>query len=542
MNNRQMPPPSPPQHYPTARIQSANAPPLPTPFLSREHPSNPAHRPGSSMSISSMLGSDADRPARDIGPSPLFSRPPVSSSSSPYAGAPPLPANPAVMSPPTAPARPSLDYPLYRRSQTPEKSFAKNHSPARPYRSSSGGIPQTSITEQPKFGPLSRAPAPASQYPEKPSSSHPSPPISSAESVCNESRRLSLNGSIPRPNSQPHQVEAPARPSGYSPLSRPTPMFGGEGAAAFGTTQHRPAPFSEHGRFGSLYSDRQSEEFAHRERERAMAQERYGAYGDREPAGRQHAPGAWEFGRSQPPSPEAKRFPEPGPGFGFGAIQSYTKSLGSQLGGPRPSISSQPGHNQQPTPSPSEHGPYLPKLQTEPPRRFNANLSTGPSPLTNSASDDRRTGSDELIHHRNLLGVGSEKRGGRDSPLPQAVQGALGPGGESSIKNDLGRVFSGIGSGVGGVTAPTVGSGHSTPIMSPFKRDSAAARSTNGDTTDDTRVARPGSTTGKRYLKSRDEDNQLIEDEGVDQRTGVSGRGRRGRHGHHHHHQYVPFP
>lgn len=545
-----MPPPSPPQHYPTSRAQSGNTPPLPTPFLSREHhPSNPAHRPGSSMSISAMLGSDADRPARDVGPSSLsLSRPPVSSSPSPYSSAPPPSANPGVMSPPARPT--SLEYPFFRRSQTPEKTFAKNHPPARPYRSSSGGVSHSSIAEQTKFGSLSsRAP---SQYPDKPGSSHPSPPVSSAETAYNESRRLSLNGSIPRPSSQPQQVEPSARGPGYSPLSRPTPALGESAAAtaaALGSTQPRPTPFTEHGRLGSLYPDRHSEDLAQREKERSMGQEldasrtsghRYGAYGDREAFGRPQGPGAWELGRSQPPSPETKRFPapEPSPGFGFGAIQSYTKSLGSQVGtGSRPaSLSAQP----QPTPPPSEQPPYLPKLQTEPPRLFSSNLSAGPSPLMQSTTDDKRKGSDELMHHRNLLGVGAEKRGGRASPLPQAVQGASGPGGESSIKNDLGRVFSGIGSGVGGVTAPTAGSAHSTPIMSPFKRDSGTARSANGDATnDEAKITRPASTTGRRSRKSREEEVQSVEGDNVDPRTGVSGRGRRGRHAHHHHHQYV---
>lgn len=545
MSNRQMPPPSPPQHYPTSRGQSANAPSLPTAFLSREqHPSNPGHRPGSSMSISAMLGSDADRPPRDVGP---FSRPPVSSSPSPYTSAPPS-ANPNAMSPPARPT--SLEYPFFRRSQTPEKSFARNHPPARPYRSSSGGVSQASITEQSKFTPLSSRAPPSSQYPDKPGSSQPSPPISSAETAYNESRRLSLNDSIPRPNSQP-QIEHLTRGPGYSPLSRPTLSLGDGAAApaaALATAQSRPTPFSEHGRFGSLYPDRHSEELAQREKERTIGQEldasrssghRYSAYGDRETFGRLQGPGAWELGRSQPPSPENKRFPAPehSPGFGFGAIQSYTKSLGSQAGSSsRPvSLSAQT----QPTPPPSEQPPYLHKLQTEPPRLFSSGLSTGPSPLPQPPTDDRRKGSDELMHHRNLLGVGAEKRG-RASPLPQAVQGASGPGGESSIKNDLGRVFSGIGSGVGGVTAPTAGSTNSTPIMSPFKRDSGTARSTNGDVpNDEAKISRPGSTTGRRSRKSREEEVQSVEGDMVDLRTGLSGRGRRGRHAHHHHHQYV---
>lgn len=459
------------------------------------------------------------------------------------------------MSPPTGPTRPSsLDYPLFRRSQTPETSFAKNqHPPPRPYRSSSGGVSQASLPEQARFGPLSsRAPpSSSSQFPAE----RPSPPVSSTDTAYNEPRRLSLNGPISRPNSQPQQVEpsASARSSGYSPLSRPAPPLG-EGTASFGAAQQqRPPSYLEHGRYGGVYADQQSsEDFAHRERERTMGPEpppRYGAYGERQQSS------SWDLGRSQPPSPESKRFPAPESGpaaFGFGAIQSYTKSLGSQLGGSRPPslpATQQPSRQEQQsttTLSGSEHGPYLPKLQTtEPPRLLGSGLSTTGGPLTQHSADDKRKGSDELMHHRNLLGVGAEKRGGRASPLPQAVQGALGPGGESTIKNDLGRVFSGIGSGVGGVTAPTAaGSDHSTPLaVSPFKRDSAPARSANGDTTDETKITRPGSTMGKRSRKSREEDSQMVDSEGIDQRTGVSGRGRRGRHLHHHHHQYVPsFP
>ncbi|GMG09910.1 unnamed protein product [Aspergillus oryzae] len=551
-----MPPPSPPQHYPS-RGQSGNASSLSTAFSSREPPSNPAHhRPGSSMSISAMLGSDADRPARDVGSSSIFSRIPVSSA--PFSSAPP-PSAPSAMSPPTAPARPSpLEYSSFRRSHTPEKSFSKAQ-PGRPYRSSSGGMSQPSVAEQTKFGGLSRVP-PSSQYPDKPSSAHHSPQVSSAEPSYNETRRFSFSAPAPRPNSQPQHLEAPQRPAGYSPLARSAAAPGG--GDGFGGAHQRQASYmgqeSQHNRFGGIYVDRHLEEQAHRERERAIAHEqeskaahpqsRYGPYGERDPAAaRQQSAATWELGRSQPPSPEAKRFPapEPGSGFGFGAIQSYTKSLGSQLGGSRqPPLSIQPRQGQ-PTPPPHEQPPYLSKLQTEQ-RLFSSTPSAGPSSLARSASSDdqRRKGSDELLQHRTLLGVGLDaKRGGRASPLPQAVQGAqaqiLGPAGEAGIKSELGRVFSGIGSGVGGVTA-TTGSGPSTPMVaSPFKRDSVTAKSANSETTtDETKIGRPTSADGKRPKRSRDEDGRAETEAGTDGRLAASARGsRRGRHVHHHHHQ-----
>lgn len=173
-----------------------------------------------------------------------------------------------------------------------------------------------------------------------------------------------------------------------------------------------------------------------------------------------------------------------------------------------------------------------------------ASTAAASSGLAALADEGRRKGSDELLHHRSLLTVGVDgKRGGRASPLPQAVQGAqapyIGPAGEPAIKNELGRVFSGIGSGVGGVTAATGGSGPSTPLgTSPFKRDSLTGRSMNGEGMDEaSKLARPSSAAGRRSRKSRDEEQMEIE--ANDARGLLSARNaRRSRHSHHHHHQY----
>lgn len=373
---------------------------------------------------------------------------------------------------------------------------------------------------------------------------------------------MSFSGPIARSNSQPPNADTATRPPGYSPISRPSGgvadrlSYGGIDPAA---RDHG----REQNRFGGLYGDRRSEETAPRDRDRlGLGQDtkgslggsaRYGSmYGEREPLDRHSSASNWEQGRSHPSSPEAKRLPafESGSGFGFGAIQSYTKSLGSQPGGGRqPALSLQTGQSQT-TPSPHE-SPYLSK---QPPpsqaQRLGSTPATASSAGLNSlglasASDDgRRKGSDELLAHRNLLAIGADgKRGGRASPLPQAVQGAqapfIGATGEPSIKNELGRVFSGIGSGVGGVTAGVSGvsgSGPSTPLISsPFKRDNTG-RQANGET-DDAKIPRPPSASGtRRSRKSRDEDVQMDLEGG----TGLSGRGsRRARHPHHHHHQYV---
>ncbi|KAJ5319805.1 hypothetical protein N7508_000088 [Penicillium antarcticum] len=542
-----MPPPSPPHSY-SSRAQSANAP---ASLMSRDAPNSQAHRPGSSMSISAMLGSDPDRPARDPTreSAPFFSRPSAS-----LFGNPPPSSSSAAMSPPTAPARPSpLENNVFRRSQTPEKSFSKPQT-NRAYRSGSGG---SSLGADHTFGGLARSSL--SQYPEKPHSTHPSPRISPAEvsyTEPREPRRMSLSGPIARPSSQPPNAETPTRPPGYSPISQPG---GGSADRAF-EPGSRPASGSyggtdsQHGRYGG-FGDRRMEDAIQRERERAaalgdpklsQAGYRYSPhYAERDPRERDSG-STWDH-RSHPPSPESKRFPAPDHGstFGFGAIQSYTKSLGSQPGNRQPQISLQSG-NSQPTPP---HDPYA-RHQTQPPRlgstpALAVSTAVASSGLAALADEGRRKGSDELLHHRSLLAVGADgKRGGRASPLPQAVQGAqapfAGPAGESSIKNDLGRVFSGIGSGVGGVTASAGGSGPSTPLgSSPFKRDSLTGRSINGEAIDEAaRLARPPSASGRRSRRPRDEEQMELE--ANDPRGVLSARNaRRSRHAHHHHHQYV---
>ncbi|KAJ5501063.1 hypothetical protein N7527_012184 [Penicillium freii] len=550
-----MPPPSPPHTY-SSRAQSTHTP--GGSLMSRDLPGGQAHRPGSSMSISAMLGSDADRAAREPAreSAPFFSRPPASST---FGNAPPSSSS-AAMSPPTAPARPSpLDNSFFRRSHTPEKSFSKPPGP-RTYRSGSGGG-SSQGGEQPVFGGLTRSSL--SQYPEKPHSTHPSPRISTAEPPYTEPRRMSLNGPITRPSSQPPHADAPTRPPGYSPISQPggaadRPFESGPRPASGSYGSHDP----QHGRLANIFGERRSEDTTQRERDQAATHGsdaklnqpgsyRYGShYGERDPLDRHQSSSTWDHGRSHPPSPENKRFPAPehGSGFGFGAIQSYTKSLGSQPGGNRqPQISLQ-SRNSQPTPPPPPHDPYL-RHQAQPSRIgstpvITASTAAASSGLAALADEGRRKGSDELLHHRSLLTVGVDgKRGGRASPLPQAVQGAqapyIGPAGEPAIKNELGRVFSGIGSGVGGVTAATGGSGPSTPLgTSPFKRDSLTGRPMNGEGMDEaSKLARPSSAAGRRSRKSRDEEQMEIE--ANDARGLLSARhARRSRHSHHHHHHH----
>ncbi len=89
--------------------------------------------------------------------------------------------------------------------------------------------------------------------------------------------------------------------------------------------------------------------------------------------------------------------------------------------------------------------------------------------------DQARKGSDELSH-RAILGLAAESKRGRYSPVPQAVQGAQAqtPVPDSGIKNEHGRVFAGLGGGLG--TSNGTNSTRPGLAASPFKANEGAAR------------------------------------------------------------------
>lgn len=84
--------------------------------------------------------------------------------------------------------------------------------------------------------------------------------------------------------------------------------------------------------------------------------------------------------------------------------------------------------------------------------------------------------SQQMQQSRSFLGVQDINRKGTRSPLPQAVQGAqhqIGtPGGEPGIKSEFGRMFSGIGSGVGAMGASPVSAGApALPVSGQLRRE-----------------------------------------------------------------------
>jgi hypothetical protein len=157
-----------------------------------------------------------------------------------------------------------------------------------------------------------------------------------------------------------------------------------------------------------------------------------------------------------------------------------------------------------------------------------------------------RKGSDGSVH-RAVLNISPElNRKGRNSPLPQAVQGAqpkhIGPGGDNpGIKSEFGRMFSGLGSGVGSAT-PTpqqYANGTTTPSrLTPSRNMDGADASRGVAENDEARGASKSGRGGKKPRRPREE-TERGEAEIYDGRMtpSLSQRGnKRSKTAHHHHH------
>ncbi|KAI9848964.1 MAG: hypothetical protein M1837_005853 [Sclerophora amabilis] len=157
---------------------------------------------------------------------------------------------------------------------------------------------------------------------------------------------------------------------------------------------------------------------------------------------------------------------------------------------------------------------------------------------------------------RGLLSINSEnnRKGGRISPLPQAVQGAQGqrnaPGGEPGIKREFDRMFSGIGSGVGSAmptASPNSNGTQTNQISNPTpKKEENGSDGTGADAlvdVDKTKSSGTGTRGGRRSRKVKEEERRLDSESGDGRATpGLSKtRGaKRMKHNHHHHyHQHT---
>ena len=163
---------------------------------------------------------------------------------------------------------------------------------------------------------------------------------------------------------------------------------------------------------------------------------------------------------------------------------------------------------------------------------------------TDGAGRQNRVGDDAGQSHRSMLSMIENKRLGRTSPIPQAVQGAQvqkrGPSTDPTIKNEFSRMFAGLGTGV---SSTGMNSGSSTPFPPPSPKPNTETErrppfNGRGELVAFAR-ARNGSKIGKRASKKMKEDDAK-EIEATDGRstngpTGTRGMKRKSVHHHHHH-------
>lgn len=529
---------------------------------------------GSSMSISSMLGGPP--PASREGPPtpgppqhyPTHSAPPPGSGPG-YA--PPIHASPRMQS--------ASEFPPFRRPQTPE--HQREHQ--RGYDSRAG-----SAAQSPR-GPYSTTPdVPRYGTPQTYHSRHPSAP---AEPPRDMGRVPASAAPPPRPSSQPKYPGMQPRPVEGSRMPGPgddryqrrdeigRPMPGPE------YNPERP------GIRGYPYEDRykadmeRQGEIERRERAYSGGEHRYPPHHEyREPPREQ--PG---YGR--PPDPRDARdahWGRQGPDSSFRAPMDHQRPPPEH---PHPSAPPPPGQPSAPYPphsapyQPPHHdvyasAPHLPHSQgppsapmpaydspdrarmhapppqsQPPPPHHDSRLGprdrpgegpAQPSITYNSAQGPpayeppRQRNSDDLTaaglgHPRHLLAVQQENRKGRISPLPQAVQGVQpqqpGPAAEPGIKSEFGRMFSGIGSGVGGLG---VSSPNTSTVPGGMFTNAALAKRDDTETVDS--VAETNGKTKGRRRKLKDEDSRDDDSSG---RLTPGAKAKRSKGHQHHHHQYV---
>lgn len=146
---------------------------------------------------------------------------------------------------------------------------------------------------------------------------------------------------------------------------------------------------------------------------------------------------------------------------------------------------------------------------------------------------------------RSLLSVqDNNRRGGRISPIPQAVQGVQvqqpGPAGEPGIKSEFGKVFHGIGSGVGAtmsMPSPVAGStAGGLPFSGPRREDLDSPSAHNSP------IENGGSVVSRPLGRRRKlKEEERGDDDSSTGRQTPNGRGKRTKHAAHRH-QYVPVP
>ena len=410
------------------------------------------------MSISNLIGGESDRKPYNQEPqhyqNPHNSRPGSVSSLG-------MPVHP-MMSPPHQSPRPGMpEYP-YKRSHTPDR-----------FDGAFGGNRQRSASSGTSMAPHRSLYEPQDRY-AQPSHSQFHGPVqfgyqhNPREEQDERARRTSLSGILQRPNSQPlSSIPPPQLTRAFDPL----PLQRNNWYA------DPPPPSHEPPRMNGFS----------------------GAY-DTKP------PGVREIPRTVPPttqpSPSAPPSQAVSPEFKRTSTNgSVNRGLASILNGPTSqpadlsSLISQNMMRQDSAQSHSDRSIYGERSLF---RHFSPMAgSVASHNMAGPLEEQGRKGSDE-ISHKTIVGLGLENRRGRYSPVPQAVQGAQAqtPVPDGGVKSEQGRVFSGIGGGIGSSTTPV------PATSSPFKK---------GDSARPAEVQKMGRTTsniGKRSRKTQDDESR----------------------------------
>ena len=521
----------------------SRVPPPPPPFSGgRELPAlSTTNRPGSSMSISSMLGTDPGRSNREPATAArMNATPPPSLFSSSAQQAAPAP----------SPTRSSKSNGLLHRS-SPDKQHVSQDPVNRPFRTYSGGTPQRSYATV-KAG----SPDPARHVPLSATAISKYSPTSE-NGILQEWRQQNRNSSTGRLQHRPN-----SQPNGYSTL----PLDSDRAMAEL--EAHRQAQVKQEednkardetlrqtnrDRVSSFdYLSRQEQ----LERQRRLEQEAQSAA---------HGNTREEriSGLNYPFLTQSSVFSEPSASAPHPELESDASRLVGDAQS-KSSISKGPFSedslrrlreerqrlNQQTTSySPPASRPRFPdniderQSQAYP---HNVMLATAASDRTASADGagrQTRVGEDASQNHRSLLSLLENKRLGRTSPIPQAVQGAQvqkrGPSTDPTIKNEFSRMFTGIRTGV---SSTGMNSGTTTPFPPPSPKPSTEPErrppfNGRGDLVEFAR-ARNGSKIGKRASKKvKDDDPKETEVTDGRSATGPTGtRGIKRKTVHHHHH------
>ncbi|PSN63544.1 Rxt3-domain-containing protein [Corynespora cassiicola Philippines] len=554
---QQMPPPSSPQQQHAHHASQ----PQRAPYLSafgpgRELPGlGQAHRPGSSMSISSLIGGgEAGASGQTPQPQPQLqtqAQAQTQAQSSPPNNAPP--SNNHSMQPPS-PRRglssgSRSEFPSFRRQPSPERHmYGGGPSRAPEAHGYAAGSPTRSYNNRssPEQG---RQSLPQSTQPYKPMTFQGQRPYASSPNDAPSRDSRQSTASVPaRPNSQPTGAPGP-------PEQEPRSMYEGLGGrrAVYGQPEERRRTLGEshHTRPNAAEILGAATQSAS-DRDRPVTVQPVSQSAFSPPRDQRGIPGIGQSQRGL----WRHSAPEDAPRESTEGRREDPQALYRGYGGYAPQSqghTSYSGHGAEDM----VRGRSLDHLNhrvveqyhappTSDPRaadrqkaeHLSRSLSSGGNAYpSRSLYDQPRRMGEEMQHSKSVLGnLGAEaRRTGRASPLPQAVQGAqaqpLSIGKDPSIKSEFGRMFSGLGSGLG-TSTPSRGS--------PMPQNGQESLPLSTDPNDPLRLQRVNSQNGRRPKRVKDEES-AFDTESVDGRGTPSGsRGaKRNKHnhpGHHHHH------